>query len=90
MKQYNTIMDYIIEQADRYDGRNLQFEQDIIFNINRSRDNIFSSIISSLYGYTNMLQMNEIMNSIEKKMNRYYSEIYRELNDNIIKYYNIE
>ena len=89
MKQYNTIMDYIIEQADRYDGRNLQFEQDIIFNINRSRDNIFSSIISSLYGYTNMLQMNEIMNSIEKKMNRYYSEIYRELNDNIIKYYNI-
>ena len=39
------IIDYIIDQADRYDNDNIQFEQDIIFNIQRNTDKLISKCV---------------------------------------------
>lgn len=46
MLEYKRILDYVIEQADRNDARCLQFEQDIIFRIERSRDSVFSRMVT--------------------------------------------
>ena len=38
MEQEKLIIDYIIEQAERFDIKNLQFEEDIKFNLRRLTD----------------------------------------------------
>ena len=39
MEQEKLIIDYIIEQAERFDIKNLQFEEDIKFNPEASTNN---------------------------------------------------
>ena len=48
MAEYNRVIDYIIEQADRYDIKNLQFEEDIKFNLGRTTDNYYSRIVGKV------------------------------------------
>ena len=38
MKEYNKVIDYIIDQSDKYDIRNLQIEQDIQFLLKKKKD----------------------------------------------------
>ena len=38
MAERNRVIDYIIEQADRYDIKNLQFEDDLKFQLKRLTD----------------------------------------------------
>ena len=38
MVERTRIIDYIIEQANRYDIKNLQFEEDIKFELNSQAD----------------------------------------------------
>lgn len=65
MEEFKRIIDYVIEQADRNDAKNLQFEQDIIFNIERSRDKIFSRMLSRAQGCINLTQMTEMLHVMD-------------------------
>ena len=40
------VRDYIVDQADRYDVHNLQFEQDILFQIKRNTDKLISKCVA--------------------------------------------
>jgi hypothetical protein len=46
MNENSRVIDYIIDQADRYDIRNMQFEQDIIGTIKRNRVLLVSRVPS--------------------------------------------
>ena len=48
MEQEKLIIDYIIEQAERFDIKNLQFEEDIKFNL-RGNNKILFIIKFKLY-----------------------------------------
>lgn len=53
----NTIMDYIIDQSDRYDRHNMQYEQDIIYKINKRIDKMISSCIMLGTAISTQLQL---------------------------------
>lgn len=88
MAEYNRVIDYIIEQADRYDIKNLQFEEDIKFNLGRTTDNYYSRIVSKvLTDITSVLTMQKLMISIENVMRDYVSACKKILLDAFDEYY---
>ena len=88
MAEYNRVIDYIIEQADRYDIKNLQFEEDIKFNLGRTTDNYYSRIVGKvLTDITSVLTMQKLMISIENVMRDYVSACKKILLDASDEYY---
>lgn len=86
--RYNTIIQYIIEQANIYDNRNLQFERTILSSINRQTEYLISSILSIIPDIRSILGIQELMMRIEYKFNTYntnikkiYNDIYKRYND---------
>lgn len=61
------VIDYIIEQADRTDGHNLQIEQDLIFLINKNVDLMISKCLSSINtGISNQIQLEFTVSRLTK------------------------
>lgn len=88
MATYNRIIDYIIEQADRYDINNLQLEEDIKFNLSRTTDRYYSMVISKvLTDITSVLAMQKLMISIDNVMKGYVSACQKILLDTFSDYY---
>ena len=88
MKEYSRILDYIIEQADRNDAKCLQFEQDIIFRINKSRDNIFSRMINRSAGCENITDMQNLLTIMQTMTQMFIHESKMILIDKFMEYYN--
>lgn len=89
MSSYSRVVDYIIEQADRYDGDNLQFEEDIKFNLSRLTDKYISLTLSKINtNITSVYIMQKILSSIEDVMNTYVSMCKMEMVNKFEQYYN--
>lgn len=89
MLNYDKIVDYIIEQADRNDGRNLQFEQDILFQIDRLRDKTFSRMIARGTGCANLTEMQELMTVLQTMIEIYLKSLKGILINKFGEYYNM-
>lgn len=90
MAQHNRIIDYIIEQADRYDIKNLQFEDDIKFQLNRITETYYSRILSKgNINVTSQLIMAQMMINIETVFSQYITSCKKLLNDKFREYYDV-
>lgn len=87
MLDYKKIIDYIIEQADRNDGRNLQFEQDILFRIDKLRDKTFNRMIARGSGCINLTEMQELMTVLQTMVEIYIKSVKNILNGKFNYYY---
>ena len=90
MKEFNSIVDYIKDQADRYDANNLQFEQDILFKIRKETDKYMDMIVNTVVvDITSVLIMQKLMISIQTIMNKYVLQCKKILLDTFSKYSDI-
>lgn len=88
MAEFNRIMDYIIEQADRYDIKNLQFEEDIKFELSRTTDIYYNKILSKVVtDVTSVLIMQKLMISIQQVFDQYLSNCKKIMMDTFDEYY---
>lgn len=75
MVKRNKVIDYVKEQADRYDSNNLQYEQDVIYQIRRITDKYILKIINRVNtDITSVLIMSKMMMGIESIMNEYVTQ----------------
>lgn len=87
MAEYNKIIDYIIEQADRYDIKNLQFEEDIKFELSRLTDKYYSRALSKVtVNITSVPIMQSIISKIEGVLNEYLTACKKMLMDTFVEY----
>lgn len=87
MKEFNSIVDYIKDQADRYDANNLQFEQDILFKIRKETDRYMNMIVNTVVvDITSVLIMQKLMISIQTIMDKYVLQCKKILLDTFSKY----
>ena len=87
MKEFNSIVDYIKDQADRYDANNLQFEQDILFKIRKETDRYMDMIVNAVVvDITSVLIMQKLMISIQIIMDKYVLQCKKILLDTFSKY----
>ena len=87
MKEFNSIVDYIKDQADRYDANNLQFEQDILFKIRKETDRYMDMIVNTVVvDITSVLIMQKLMISIQMIMDKYVLQCKKILLDTFSKY----
>ena len=90
MKEFNSIVDYIKDQADRYDANNLQFEQDILFKIRKETDRYMNMIVNTVVvDITSVLIMQKLMISIQTIMDKYVLQCKKILLDTFSKYSDI-
>lgn len=88
MEQEKLIIDYIIEQAERFDIKNLQFEEDIKFNLRRLTDAHIDRVLNCVKTDINkVLDMQVLMTSIQRIYDIYFSQCEHELVDKIGQYY---
>ena len=87
MLNYNKIIDYVIEQADRNDGRNLQFEQDILFQIEKMRDSTFNRMIARGSGCMNLTEMQEMLTVLQTMVEIFLKSVKNLLNGKFEEYY---
>lgn len=89
MAEHNKIIDYIIEQADRYDIKNLQFEEDIKFELSRLTDRYYNRAINKVnVDITSVYIMQKLISSIENVLNEYLTACKKILIDTFNEYYN--
>lgn len=86
----NRIIDYIIEQADRYDIKNLQFEDDLKFQFNRLTDRYNTMAINKvIYNIESVYSLTKLVSSIEKVIKEYVSQCEKIMLDKFAEYYDI-
>ena len=90
MAERNRIIDYIIEQADRYDIKNLQFEDDLKFQLNRLTDRYNTIAINKvIYDIESVYSLTKLISSIEKVIKEYVSQCEKIMLDKFVEYYDI-
>lgn len=90
MAQYDRIIDYVIEQADRYDIRNLQFEDDIKFELSRLTDMYYSRILNKVnINITSQLILAKTMMNIQYVFEQYVNHCKKVMMDKFEEYYDI-
>lgn len=90
MAERNRIIDYIIEQADRYDIKNLQFEDDLKFQLNRLTDRYNTMAINKvIYDIESVYSLTKLVSSIEKVIKEYVSQCEKIMLDKFAEYYDI-
>lgn len=89
MAEFNRIIDYIIEQADRYDIKNLQFEEDIKFELSRATDTYYNKILNRVVtDITSVLIMQKLMMGITTTFSQYISQCEKIMMGTFEKHYN--
>lgn len=88
MKEYNKIIDYIIEQSDRYDIRNLEVEKDVQFLLKKKKNNLDTTVLIYARTLNNVLDVTVFMQSITKVFQRYYNEVAMIYDKHITAHYN--
>lgn len=90
MTERNRIIDYIIEQADRYDIKNLQFEDDLKFQLGRLTDRYNTIAINKvIYDIESVYNLTKLISSIEKVIKEYVSQCEKIMLDKFAEYYDI-
>lgn len=83
------IIDRVIEQADRYDIKNMQFEQDILFMIGMNTSALISDAVSKVHvNIDTILKMEQLILSIQKLLDTYNNKFVNILNGKLRKYAN--
>lgn len=75
MKEFNKVIDYIIDQSDRYDIRNLGIENDILLLLKKKRASLDNSVLSYVREIRTMLDVTVFMQSVIKAFTRYYNDV---------------
>lgn len=82
------IISYLVEQMERYNKKNLQFEKDILFTINRDTQKLVNASVNSCTGdITNIIRLNALMTSIDKIFRQFNSSYRNILLNKIETYY---
>ena len=90
MAEYNRVIDYIIKQADRYDIKNMQFEDDIKFRLQKATDKYYNKILNQVtVDISSILIMQRLMMNIEKVFNEYLNECQHILFDKYYDYFDM-
>ena len=71
MNEFNKVIDYIIDQSNKYDARNLQIENDVQFILKKEKDKLDTSVLTHSRSITNLLQLTTFMESITKVFRRF-------------------
>lgn len=75
MDNKDKVIDYVKAQADRYDGKNLQFEQDILYKIGTASDRYVSSAINCvLTDINSVLELQKLMIRLYNRKDTYLNE----------------
>jgi SPP1 gp7 family putative phage head morphogenesis protein len=80
MEVEKRVIDYIMEQADRYDGENLKIESDIMGKISYLHDNMKQRIMSTVDVHGDIstpLQYQNLINRIQMVVDQFYSDAYK-------------
>ena len=88
MKEFTRILDYIIEQSDRYDSTNLQVEEDVQFLLKKKKADLDISVLSYVRNMDNSLDVTIFMQSITKVFQKYYNDVALIYDKNITSHYN--
>lgn len=75
------IIDYIIDQADRYDKSNIQYEQDIIYRINKRIDKMVDNCVLLGSDISTQLQLETLLKVINTQIDNAISDIKKILLD---------
>ena len=87
MAEYNRVIDYIIEQADRYDIKNLQFEEDIKYELSRLTDRYYSLALNKvMVDITSVFSMQKTISAVERVLNEYLVACKKVLIDTFAEY----
>lgn len=89
MQKYDRILDYVMEQADRNDAKCLQFEQDILFRIEKSRSSVFDKMIARGTGCENIYDVESLLTIMSTMMQIFIHESELILNNRFSEYYDI-
>lgn len=81
-----TVLDYIIEQADRYDIKNMQFEEDILLRVKRATSENIARICRTAGAVDSTLKLSTLMISIDSAFTYYNSTIKKILMDKFSEY----
>lgn len=87
MREFNKVIDYIIDQSDRYDIRNLQIENDVQFLLKKKKADLDTSVLALVREIINLVDLTLFMESITKVFTRYYNSIAKIYNNSIPKHY---
>lgn len=87
MKEFNTVIDYVIEQSDRYDVQNLSYERDVQFLLKKEKANLDMSILSYVRNMNTAMDVSLFMKSVVKTFTRYYNSVGKILDKSIPKHY---
>lgn len=87
--EYTRVIDFIIEQANRDDARNLEFEQDLLFRISKAKDKTFAKILEMSMGFTSMLEMTQMLSKFEDILKQFHGEVVRILINKFEEYHDI-
>lgn len=88
MKEYNKVIDYIIDQSDKYDSRNLQQENDIQFLLKKKKADLDTIVLSYVRTMVSILDVTIFMQSVTRAFTRFYNEVVREYDKGIPRHYN--
>ena len=87
MAEYNRVIDYIIEQADRYDIKNLQFEEDIKYELSRLTDRYYSLALNKvMVDITSVFLMQKTISAVERVLDEYLVACKKVLIDTFAEY----
>lgn len=87
MKEYNKVIDYIIDQSDKYDARNLQAEQDVQFKLKKRKATLDTNILSYVRVMTSALDVVMFMQSVTSAFTRFYNDVARIYDASIPNHY---
>lgn len=82
------IIDYIVEQADRNDNKNLQYEQDIIFRIKQAEDNMVFEGVRCAVKILTISSLESVMRGLNRVLDRFRKRVKNILLDVSITYDN--
>lgn len=84
------VIEYIIEQADRYDIHNLQFEQDILFTVRHEKDWLHTRIMNAVNDdIDTVLQIQQLIDIITRYYRTFSSKFKGFMLDKFEDYYDI-
>jgi hypothetical protein len=88
LSEFNTVIDYLVEQADRNDVKNLQYERDILFKVKREEDKLHDGVMRCIYtDIDTVLHMQSLMNGISSVFKSFNHNVRMVLNNEFGKYH---
>ena len=81
-----TIIDYIKDQADRQDKKNIQYEQDILWRIRRAHSKLSPAILSKTRACAKLIDMQRMLNEITTVYDEFNSAVIQLLRFCLIDY----